>query len=304
MIAPPCWTEQQLDTDRLRAIEHFRDERMREPLEAYLAAFEEYRQAVEALLEDSRNLLDLDERAISILTDPSLLEAFRYLAGPPISADDLETLADAVLSPGRLKSGGEMAHRVVAVVRTGLDARRFPWVAGRRAPTREERGAAILASAALMASSHVSAARRNEGKTAQELMVEEALLKGGFRLVERRAIDTFNDAPGPGEFCRESRLGVRKADFVLSLWDRRVMAIECKVSNSSVNSVKRLNNDAAAKAEAWVHDFGAKQMVPAAVLSGVFKLHNLVDAQGRGLALFWAHDLSALVSWIGRTKPR
>src|SRR3546814_5622550 len=65
--------------------------------------------------------------------------------------------------------------------------------------------------------------------------------------------------------------------------DRRVMPIECKVSNSSTNSVKRLNNDAAVKAETWRNDFGQNQVVPTAVLGGVYKLHNLLDAQRRGL---------------------
>jgi hypothetical protein len=80
------------------------------------------------------------------------------------------------------------------------------------------------------------------------------------------------------------------------------MAIECKVSNSATNSVKRLNNDAAAKAEAWLKDFGTRQVVPAAILSGVYKLHNLEDAQSRGLSLFWAHDLKALTDWISTTR--
>jgi hypothetical protein len=97
-------------------------------------------------------------------------------------------------------------------------------------------------------------------------------------------------------------LGNRKADFLVRLWDHRIMTIECKVSNSATNSVKRLNNDAAAKAEAWIKDFGTRQVVPAAVLSGVYKLHNLEDAQDRGLALFWAHDLKALTDWIATTR--
>jgi hypothetical protein len=80
------------------------------------------------------------------------------------------------------------------------------------------------------------------------------------------------------------------------------MAIECKVSNSATNSVKRLNNDAAAKAEAWRRDFGTLQVVPAAVLGGVYKIHNLQDAQDRGLALYWAHDLDELIHWIESTK--
>lgn len=80
------------------------------------------------------------------------------------------------------------------------------------------------------------------------------------------------------------------------------MPIECKVSNSATNSVKRLNNDAAAKAEEWRKDFGAVQVVPSAVLSGVYKLRNLENAQGRGLHLFWAHNIAQLIDWIAKTK--
>lgn len=81
------------------------------------------------------------------------------------------------------------------------------------------------------------------------------------------------------------------------------MPIECKVSNSSTNSVKRLNNDAAVKAEIWIKDFGGLQVVPVAVLSGVYKLHNLEEAQRRGLSIFWSHRLSDLVEWIETTRP-
>ncbi len=97
-------------------------------------------------------------------------------------------------------------------------------------------------------------------------------------------------------------LGERKADFIVGLWDYRIMAIECKVSNSSTNSVKRLNNDAAVKAEIWYRHFGTKQIVPTAMLSGVYKIHNLMNAQNAGLTLFWAHALSELTEWIEATK--
>ena len=39
-----------------------------------------------------------------------------------------------------------------------------------------------------------------------------------------------------------------------------------------------------------------------AVLSGVFKKHNLVHAQKDGLAIFWAHNLSPLGDFISSTK--
>lgn len=153
-----------------------------------------------------------------------------------------------------------------------------------------------------MAVQHVSTYRRGQGKHRQELRVSEALTTYGFTPAARRRIRTALDAPEVGSFCPESLLGNRKADFVARLWDGRIMPIECKVSNSAVNSVKRLNNDAAAKAEAWRADFGNTQVLPVAVLSGVYKLHNLEDAQRRGLTLFWAHRLEDMVRWIDRTR--
>jgi hypothetical protein len=302
MIEVPRWTEEQLTNGLVKAQALFRQERMEEPLEAYLEAFEQYQGTVEDLLETSVDLTQLDQRLVDILTDEALLEAFRYLAGPPVSADDLKVVAEAVLSPSRLRSDPAMAARVLNVVRIGLDRRRFPWVSESREPTEQERGAAVLASAALLASSHVSTSRRSEGKEHQEKTVEEALLQRGLKKVPTRKVDTSNQAPDPNEFCRESMLGTRKADFLVGLGDQRIMAIECKVSNSSTNSVKRLNNDAAAKAEAWISQFGTRTVVPVAVLSGVFKLHNLVDAQRRGLTLFLAHDLDQLMDWIEQAK--
>jgi hypothetical protein len=97
-------------------------------------------------------------------------------------------------------------------------------------------------------------------------------------------------------------LGATRADLLVGLWDRRVMAIECKVSNSSVNSYKRLNHEATGKAVSWLTTFGTNGVVPVAVLSGVYNIANLVEAQSRGLTLFWAHDLDQLLDWIESTK--
>ena len=186
------------------------------------------------------------------------------------------------------------------VVRMGLDRRRFPWIAEGREPSETERHAAVLASAALIATSRTQANRRIVGKTTQEDAVKRTLAVD-LKEVPARTIHTVGDAPSSGEFCGESMLGERKADIVVRLWDDRILAIECKVSNSAVNSIKRLKNDAAAKAEVWTEDFGKRHIVPAAVLSGVYDLHILQDAQARGLTLFWAHDLGQLTGWIAST---
>lgn len=162
--------------------------------------------------------------------------------------------------------------------------------------------AAVLASAALMAMRRVETSRRSGEKKRQEERVEAALIAGGLTKVPTRVVETGTEAPAAGEFCRESKLGSRKADFIVGLWDHRIMPIECKVSNSFLNSIKRLNNDAAVKAVVWRQDFGERRVVPAAVLSGVYNLRNLIEAQSRGLTLFWAHDLQSLIDWIETSR--
>jgi XamI restriction endonuclease len=304
-IPPPRWTEAELETARQTAIDAFRTERMQEPLEAYLEAFDEYRGAVEDLLEATVDLTQLSDAAEQVLVDPALLEAVRYLAGPPISADDLKVLANVEsLAAGRLRDDPEMAQRVIDTVLLALDRRRFPWVAESRDPDAAEREAAALASAALMATSRVQTNRRNESKEQQEQAVEDRLVEAGFeKLPTPRSVPTLAAAPAPGKFCRETTFGTRKADLLIGLWDDRKMPLECKVSNSATNSIKRINNDAAVKAVRWIDEFGTQGVVPAAVLSGVYKLSHLVSGQANGLTLIWAHDLDALVDWIETTRP-
>lgn len=52
--------------------------------------------------------------------------------------------------------------------------------------------------------------------------------------------------------------------------------------------------EAVGKTRSWLSDFGKRQIVPAGLLSGVFKPANLTPAQDDGLALLWASHLRAL----------
>lgn len=305
MIPPQKWSPDQLTEDLRKARKIFRHERLSEPRDAYGQAFDESRAVLEELLELTTDLTRLEEVSDQIFERVEFIETFRAMAAPPISADDLKVLAEASLAPSVLAKHPRMRKRVAHIVRVALDRRRFPWVGRAREVDRVEREAAVTATAALLAVRKVETARRSKGKKDQEEKVQHTLRKYGMAEIPRRRIDAgvIANAPRPGEFCGESLLGTRKADFIATLWDGRLMPIECKVSNSSTNSVKRLNNDAAVKAEHWRKDFGVKQVVPVAVLSGVFKLRNLEDAQQRGLSLFWAHDLEQLTGWIEQTRP-
>ena len=302
MISPPNWSRSEFDAAREEAEQVFRGKRQRESQDTYLNLFDAYKGVVREVLEQTLDLSGLDHAGSALLGEQRKQEVLRYLCGPPLSADDLKLLVKAKsLDPGQLGRGADTLGGLISVVKQWHDRRRFPWIEEGRAATAAEKQVAITATTALLAMRRTETLRRTHGSEAQELAVTEALLDAGFDQVSTRRVTTLSEAPMPRQFCRESLLGSRKADFIVGLLDRRTMAIECKVSSTAVNSIKRLNNDAAAKASTWLSEFGTSQVVPAAVLEGVFALTNLESAQGRGLAIFWAHDLGSMIEWIQST---
>lgn len=302
-LAPPVWTREELERDRRVAITEFRTTRLAESLGRSLAAHDDYAARFREILEATSDLRAFATEASAVLGSRRLLEAVRYLAAPPISDDDLKVLADVPsTAPKRLAQEPELRAQIVETIGAGLDPRRFPWLADGRSPTAVEREIAIVASASLAAAQRVATDRRSQSKSVQEEAVRIELRGAGFEQIDPTPVDTLAQAPGPGRFCSECLVGTRQADILLSTYDHRMVAVECKVSNSSTNSIKRLNNDAAVKAEVWRKDFGERHVVPVAVLSGVYNLHNLEEAQSRGLTLFWAHDLSPLTRWLLATR--
>jgi XamI restriction endonuclease len=245
---PPVWSPEEVERDRQQAIEIFRGQRVEEPLEIYGEAFDKRQGQFEVLLEQTVDLTELGQHALEILSTPHLRDVLRYIAGPPISEDDLKTLAEApTFTRARLNADPAMAKRFIDTVVSVVDVRRFPWLSRdghHREPTDVERDSAILASAAIIATRDAEKMRRSQSKTEQEQQVEDGLISRGFVKVQTRNVRTLADAPKAGEFCRESMVVGSKADFVIGLYDNRVMPLECKVSNSAVNSIKRLNREA------------------------------------------------------------
>lgn len=304
MKPAPHWTAEQLTAETRRAREIFREERLREPLEKWKETFDqkadEFRQLLD--MHGVADLAALTPAKVAEIFQTGLGDALRYLAAPPISEDDLRVLAEASLAPTVVAKDADAAQRILETILQAVDPKRFPWISEKRTPTKHEKAAAILASAVLITAQRVKTDRSNEGKEAQEGTVKAFLREMEFVEVPARTIRTLDDAPKVGEFCAESLVGSRKADIPVRLFDGRLMPIECKVSNSSANSVKRLNNDAEVKAGIWHREFGTRQVVPAAVLSGVFKVHNLQQAQTGGLSLFWAHKLMDMRAFIESTR--
>lgn len=301
--SPPRWTEEELEEGAAAAEGSFRSLRLT-PTEDWERHYREARAKFQELFASTGDLdpSRLDAKAVALAASKKLGESLRYLAGPPVSDDDLKVIADVTsLAPGTLGKDLKSAQKVFDVIRRIIDPHRFPWIEKGMPPTKEERDAALLASSVLLAAQRIATQRRADGKTGQEGKVKAYLESLGLKEVPPKPISTIVHGPGEGEFCGECMLQERKADVVVRLRDTRLLAIECKVSNSSTNSVKRLNNDAAVKAVYWIKQFGEAQVVPAAVLGGVFKVMNLVQAQERGLTLFWEHDLDKLGQFIMAT---
>lgn len=302
---PRRWTKQELHDDVALSIVAFRQKRIGEPLSVWRQTYFEKRKMVRRAFEmlALRTPLRPHSRAIASIYRAGLGDVLRYMAAPPISADDLKTLADSTLS-GRNLAQPHQARSVLRILLASLDTVRFPWFKKGARPSVAEWKAAIATTAALLTNQAVATYRRNSGKNEQEEAVKAHLRAMGLSEVAPRVISTMSNAPKAGEFCGESEVMGEKADVVVSLFDDRLLLIECKVSNSALNSVKRVVHEAGGKAAHWIAQLGKAHAVPAAALSGVFKARNLLQVQDKGLGLFWAHRLDDLSDFIESTKSK
>lgn len=234
-----------------------------------------------------------------LLAEEKLLSTLRYMQRPSVSADDFSILSGANTSSTAKLHDPDLAGPALQYLKRTLNQKLFPWL-GRNCPdpTPEEISAAACAISAIIADQRTKTAMRNFPSRSQEKEVREALVRIGFREIPVRAVKVLADFPAPMElFSSETAVDGAKADVAFGLPDGRLMAIECKSSNSEVNSYKRLNHEVTDKCAKWHQAFG-DNVVSACVLQGVFKPVNLVDAQKERVSIFWSHDLEALLQYI------
>ena len=275
-------------------------------MDKYLAEFAALETANSRLVATLARLLSepVDpELVASLIRDKDLFTALRYLGAPPISEDDLETLIEDRLAWTVIRGDPKRADRIRDVIARILDPKRFPWVRDGRKPTKQEMRAAILASSVVAAAQRVQTARRSDEKHRLESHVHRLLAEMGLKEIEPKKIASMaRDAPAPGEFSRACVVGEDEADIAVGLFDHRLLAIECKASNSEINSRKRINKEIGQDAQNWLRRFGTDQIVPAAAIQGVFKPGYLVAAQDIGVVIFWAHRLDDLRLFVESTK--
>lgn len=289
--APPRWTIGEIEAEAAIARERFAARRSAEGRDAYRTAHAEAVGAVTDLLDATDDLAAL---AVTLAERPSLLTTARYVTAPPISADDLDTISSLLRTA---RACDAIAARS-AVIETGIDPIRFPWLSAHppRSPTPTERTSAIGTTAALIAVQRAATVLRVMWAKRQEDAVAAVLEGRGYVRVRRRRIDAFADLP-LGCFCPESVVFGQKSDVPVGLRNGRFLLLECKVSGSEVNSFKRLNHETVNKRDTWDRGFAA-QAYTGAVLGGVFKPSNVLSAQERGVHVFWEHDLSSLGAFL------
>lgn len=297
------WTQEQIEADCATSADYFRERRgATDGLVVYLEQFAVAETAATTVIERLGRLTSTPadkELLIEIVSNKALYTALRYLTAPPISDDDLGTMLHRKPTPAAINEDEDYADELAGILESSLDPKRFPWIEEKRDPTESEFKAAVLATSVAVASQRVQTKRRGDEKSGLEGAVEQLLLALEFskETSPLESIDSVEDLPGPGTFMREVTLGGHNADFVIGLHDRRRLALECKSSNSAINSRKRLNKEVCSDAAAWADQFG-NQVVTGAALRGVFAPHYVADAQKTPLLIFWSHRLEDLKDFI------
>lgn len=304
------WTFEEIQADCALSEGHFRDRRINEPLDDYLEEYVAAKAAADSVIDQLEEVLADPANGdvlAAIIGNAALFTALRYLAAPPISSDDLNTLLQRNVSATAIRTDQDFANSLAEVIRKSIDPKRFTWLAEGDHPTAEELHTAKVASAVVVTSQRVQTKRRGEEKRGLEGAVEHLLQALGFVKVAtpRDSIDGTEGLPGPGQYMTEVTIAGHNGDFVLGLFDRarRRLALECKSSNSAINSRKRLNKEVVGDAAEWNRRFG-NQVLTGAVLRGVFDSRYVFDAQNTPLLVFWSHRLDDLQAFIESTRGR
>jgi len=304
-LAPTVWNDEELEEQAQIALDGFVDRRIAEPGGKYQAHVVARRAAIIRLF---KALSGIDPQAPDptvvrkVLLDEDLFNALRYVTGPPVSEDDLGVIVTRSVkgfNKTDLRKSETLSIDVLKHICKLADPYRFPWLVDRRSPSRRELRNAVQSTMTLHASQALQTERRGYGKDV-ERRLELRLVELGFNKMptpNKARITAPMHYPTYPSFYGECTVHGRKVDLFIALPTGRMIALEAKDSSSALNSVKRLNNDTAAKAKHFAVE-GGRNIINVALLSGVFKVESLKMAQGTGLYLVWSHDLDGFIEWI------
>lgn len=302
---PRIWGASELSEQAKIALNEFVDRRLAESRTVYTEHFVRHRSTLLRLFKSLSKIDPVKPDTVAvreILLDDKLFSALRYIGGPPISEDDLGVLVTRDIrgfNKTDINSNDKLPAEVLELICRMADRYRFPWLSAERGPSKKQIRESIQATATLVATQSLQTERRKYGKEI-ERRLESRLVELGFskvRTPNKSKVTAPMHYPRYPEFYGECTVHGRKVDLFIALPTARMIALEAKDSSSALNSVKRLNNDTAAKAKHFATE-GGKNIVNVALLSGVFKVESLLSAQEAGLHLVWAHEMDGFVDWI------
>lgn len=302
---PRQWSDSELENEAQTALDEFVDRRLAETSSAYVVHVARHKHSIFALFQLLKNIdpASPDANIVrQILLNEDLFSALRYVVGPPVSEDDLGVLVSRSVkgfNKTSIKRSDGLTADILRLICRLADPIRLPWIGAGRSPTRRELRDAIIATSVLHATQSLQTKRRGHGKTVEQRLVSRLEALGFCRVASpvKGKVSAPAQHPTYPDFYGECTVYGRKVDLLIPLKNGRIIALEAKDSSSALNSVKRLNNDTAAKARHYAVE-GGKNILSVALLSGVFKLESLQSAQKAGLFLVWAHDIDGFIDWI------
>lgn len=252
---PKVYSAAELMEISAREVALFRKDREKKEVataDFYHSTFLDARDAAKYVFEKTEDLLELGGKGQELLVG-GYLETLRYMDRPTASADDFKNVSGTGTTAPSKFSDSALADAAVDFIQRNLNADLFPWLRDKRRADENEANAGITAIAALVAEQKTKTMLRTGSSHVQERLVRDALVTGlGYSIAYARPFLYPTEAPGRGEvFDKEALAGNAKADVVLGLGDGRFMCLECKVSNSFVNSYKRLNHEVLDKTVKW-----------------------------------------------------
>ncbi len=309
---PQLWTRQELEADVAAATQIFvaaRLQAMASEKQLYEKWIKTYSDPIADLLQATNNLTTITGDS---LKDRGRLDAIRYTLSPIVSLDDLDTITDSCFklwvkqTTNRGISPTDAQFKAAAAfLGARIDGARAPWLISGASPTSAEIDAFVRATASIRAMSKVQTERRMASSKAQEVATKAAIQAAGYTPDPKLPANLSNPANQmrPGTFAPNPRnIIATSSDVPVRLKDNHptgqlFLAIEAKVSNSSINSRKRLN-DVAAKSAVWDGSGGLHQSRTAAVIGGVYDIKRLEEAQNKGIFIFWEHRLQDLTAFL------
>lgn len=255
--------------------------------------------AIEALLASN----DLHDIEGALTASGSHMIVFRHLLAPPKSQDQFKLLCPS-WSKGTEKSGRPLklntARNAANTVKIWLDKSITPWLSQGRQPTTTERDLVIERIVSFIAPKEVDTAKRNRLSSIQEHDVVQLLLGNGWTRLPPALITASGQIP-PKHFIQKTLFATgttapHEVDIACGLKGSFVTAMECKVTNDTTNSIKRVN-DVLKKHEAWKSHWG-NFVETAALLQGVIRPKDVQRLTDKGVHVFWSHDLNTFSKWI------